>query len=321
MQTLSVTKYDQLSEREWARVADTARLHVLEITGKDCDIGIGRKFRGGKPYGWQISLRVYLPRKRKRVAKSKQIPARFQIRLKRGKRFVLVEIRSDVDSRSDFVPTGATVKLGSRIFSTGGLLRWREDGQTQWGFLTVAHEFDASSRRRTRVRVSETEVFDCELLFTASSNRNLDSAVMKILGDAPQIVEDLIDAGLIEHADPLPVSLLRTGEVKRAAIERKRGRTYPPGGSHPFIGEDVFPNGFLLGQRRLDDCIRVGQQDRNVFAPGTSGALWRFGRRAACMQAGGRAPDFEDGIGQPYAAMMTWVRGKLGRSVELVAGF
>ena len=312
---------EPFSSREWSRVADSARRQVKQITGKDCDIGIGRKFRSGRPYGWQVAIRVYLPRKRKQVAESKLIPSHFQIRLKRGKRFVLLKIRSDVDSRSDFRPTASVVRLGSRRFAAGALLRWLEDAEICWGFLTVAHEFDGTSRTFAAVRASSTQVFDCRLLDVAPENRNLDAAIMQIKGQPQEIVDDLIDAGLIDDPNPPPVSLQRVSAVKTAAIEHRSGRTYPPGASWRFKGEEVFPNGFLLGNRRLDDCIRVGQSQHGVFKAGTSGSMWKFGRRVSCLQAGGRRPNFEDGIGQPYSKIMKWVRQKLGRGAAIVSVF
>ena len=276
MRTITISRYSDLTSREWSRVIASAKRQVNRITEERCEIGLGRKFRGNQPYGWQIALRVYVSRKRKRVARSKRIPRHFHIRLRqRNGRYKIVRIRSDVDSRSDFIPTGGIARLGARRKATAGsLIRWRSSGTTKWGFLTVAHLLDNTSLKTTFVSVA-SKVFVCRLLRKAPVHSNLDVAIVEVrsVRGGEDIDDALIECNLMGTTRLTSVELLTTAQVERAVSARRNGRTFPPGKSHAFKCEEFFPDGFLLGGRRLDHCIRVRQSTANVFKQGTSGSF------------------------------------------------
>jgi hypothetical protein len=322
MQTLTIQRYGDLNQAQWRRVIRTAKRRVRQLTGQDCEIGLGRKYRGGRPCGWQIALRVYLPRKRTRVTPAKRIPNPFQIRLRgRDGRYVLLRIRSDVESLADFVPTCGRVRLGRRQAAAGFVLQWFDhQDRRQWGLATVAHLFDTTRRRLVSVRLDASTRFRCRLLADAPPRSGLDLAILQIIDPPPQhVAETLLERGVIERDPPAAVRLMPTRQVHRAALGHRRGRTFFPAGSAAFVGEEVFPDGFRLGKRRVDDCIRVVGAEPGAFSEGTSGAYWRFGRTPACLQLGGRAGRFREGIGQPFHRCRDWIREQLGRRARVVA--
>jgi hypothetical protein len=324
MKTVSITRYSQLTRQQWLRVVRTAKRQIRERTSQDCDIGLGRKFRNDRPYGWQIALRIYLPKKRKRVARSRLIPRHLEIRLKRNDgKFDLLRIRTDVESRSRFLPTGFNVKLSDRGRATTGVLfRWSDPGEpARWGLVTVAHLFDGTRRRTTSVRLDNRTRLSCRRLRTASRRSGLDAAALQIVGDAAETESLLIGCGLISDRRSAAIRPLTTRQVQQAAVGHRRGRTFPPGASHVFTGEEIFPDGFRLGERSLDSCVRVSQSTDDVFQKGTSGSYWRFGRRAACLQVGGRKPGWREGIGQPLAEILHWLRKRISDTVEIVSVF
>lgn len=321
MQTVTIHRYDQLTDAQWRRIATSAKRQVLAITGQISEIGIGKKYRDGRPSGHKVALRVYLQEKRKRVAKAKRIPAHFSIRLRRDdQKYELIRIRSDVESLGDYIPTGAVVSLGRRAAVAGFLLRWQDiDAATCWGFATVGHLFDGTSLRSATVRVSSSVKFQCRQFKSAPLRKHSDLALMEFIGRQDEIESKLIDGKLINARNQPGIKLMTVREVHKAAAEQRRGRTFSPEGDQSFIGEEVFPNGFLLGARRLSDCIRVGRSPTDTFRPGTSGSCWHFGNQVACMQVGGKATEFREGIGQPFQRFLPWIESVVGGSVEVVA--
>ena len=321
MPAVTIKRYDELTPDQWRRVVATAKRHVKTITGQSSEIVIGRKYSDGKPFGWQLALRVYLPRKRQRVAKAKRVPTHFQIRLKRSDgKFDLLVIRSDVESLGDYVPTSGSAKLGTRDAASGFLLRWNGiEGDIKWGFATVGHLYDDTSLRTGSIRINATTTFQCRRIKTAARGEHIDLAVMVIVGESGEIEEKLIRCELIKNNDPPPIDLMSVRQVHRAAMRHRRGRTFPPGDEQAFTGEEVFPDGFRLGSRILDDCIRVGRSADDTFRQGTSGSAWRFGDQAACMQVGGKLTEFREGIGQPFDRFLDWIRSAIGESAKVVA--
>ncbi|WP_182867891.1 hypothetical protein [Stieleria mannarensis] len=321
MSAVTIKRYDQLNADQWRRVAVTAKRHVKRITGQSSEIGIGQKYTAGRPTGRQLAIRVYLPQKCRRVAKTKRVPAHFEIRLKRSDgKFDRLRIRSDVESLGDYVPTGADVKLDDRTATTGFLLRWKtDDGEVRWGLATVAHLFDQTRLRIVSVRMNPTVTLRCRRLKTPPKREHLDLAVLEIVGDREEIEDKLRRCGLIESIDPPAIPLMSVRQVHRAVMGHRRGRTYPPDGDHAFTGEEVFPDGFQLGSRILDDCVRVGRCDVDTFCQGTSGSAWSISNQAACLQVGGKETDFREGIGQPFDLCLKWIRSSINAPVNVVA--
>lgn len=319
MRPVPITKYLQLTEKEWRVVATQVKKQVLEITGKECEIGLGRKYRNDRPYGWQIAIRVYLPVKRKRVAEAKLVPPHFILVLPgKGE----IRVRSDVDSLSKLVPTAAKVTRSGAVASTGVLVRWTDNRERHWGFLTVAHFFDETRRRNAEVRLgsSANSRFSCQRKRTA--DEPLDVVLLEIKGDTDEVEAKLIANDLICCTNPEELSVLSPKAVRRATSSHKAGRTFPQSGSRTFKGEEVLLDGFPIKDRRLDDCIRVVHNGRRkVFDEGTSGAHWRYGNDLACMQVGGKKPEFREGIGQPLQVLRTWMRRKVSSSAKIVAVF
>lgn len=321
MRTVTIQRYSELTDQQWKRVVASLKHQIRKITSQSSEIGIGRKYSAGKPSGWQVAIRVYLPQKRKRVSKTKQIPEHFLVRLRRDDgNYDLLKIRSDVESLSDYIPTSARVKLAGRRAVSGFLLRWKTaSGSVQWGFATVGHLFDRSSLRVASIRINSTTKFQCRHQASPSRGKHSDLAVLRIVGDLEEVQQKLMDCNLIHSADPPAIALMSVRQVHRATTDHSRGRTFSPRGVERFIGEEVFPDGFLLGTRRLNDCIRVGQSPISTFQQGTSGSCWRFGTKTACMQVGGKSPDFREGIGQPIERFLQWIRSAVGSSAKIVA--
>lgn len=321
MRTVTIQRYSELTDQQWKHVVASLKRQVRKITGQSSEIGIGRKYSDGKPSGWQVAIRVYLPQKRQRVSRAKQIPGHFHVKLRRADgKYDLLTIRSDVESLSDYLPTSAKVKLGRGRATSGFLLRWSPArGSVKWGFATVAHLFDQSSLRITSVRVDSTTKFQCRLAARSSARQRSDFSVLEIVGTQSEIEQKLLGCDLISTVNPPAITLMSVRQVHRSATDHQRGRSYTSDGDQRFVGEEIFPDGFRIGTRRLDDCIRVGQASAGTFQPGTSGADWRFGSRAACIQVGGKSPEFREGIGQPLQRFARWIRTAVDSSAKIVA--
>lgn len=321
MRTITIEHYDQLSRDQWRRLATTAKRHMVERTGQPCEIGIGRKVTDGQTTDCSTAVRVYLPHKRPRVPVRLRVPQPFEIRLRRKDgRYELVRVTSDVESLSAFVPTSLTVKAGGQQATAGLIVRWMDSrADPHWGFATVAHLFDTKPRRAATIRFNSRLRFRCRLHRTASRRTRNDLCVLRIVGDADETRKTLIDHGLINAQQTRPSDWLSVDEVHRCAISHTRGNACTPWSQFPCVGEEVFPNGFRIGTRRLDDCIRVGGAPPDSFQRGTSGSLWRFEGRFGCMQVGGKTPNFCEGIGQPIARYVDWFHKALGRDCEIVA--
>ena len=200
MKTTTIQRYSELSGDQWRRIAVSAKRHVRKLTGKSCEVGVGRKYRNGKPCGWQIALRIYLPTKRKRVAQSQRIPDHFHIRLRRTDgSYQLIRIRSDVESLRDYVPTKAKVRSGSGAAASGFLIKWNaRNNQRCWGFANVGHLFDNTSRRSASVRVDASTKFQCRRIKTAPQRERADIALLQIVGTS----DDRVGVKLLKSLSP-----------------------------------------------------------------------------------------------------------------------
>lgn len=318
MQTLTIDRYDDLTADQWRRVAATARKQVRRITGRSSEIGIGRKYRDGRPTDCNLAIRVYLPRKSSRVPRSERIPRSFHIRLRcRDGRYTQLRLQSDVESLVDYVPTVGRVDLDDRTATCGFLLRWTDRrGAKRWGFATVGHLFDRLSLRAATVRIGSV-LFRCQKFRSPPHRDRNDLCLLAIRGRPDWIENRLGDAGVVSSTLASGVDLMSVADVHAAAINQRRGRAIAFHGREDFVGEEVFPNGFRLGTRRLDDCIRVSCHNENAFRPGSSGAVWNMENKTACLQVGGRTPHFREGIGQPFSRYLRWLHNSLGLQTKV----
>jgi hypothetical protein len=320
MRTLTLTRYTDLTPDQWRRVAATTRRHVRRVCGVRCEVGIGRKWSSGRPRGNGVAIRVYLPDKQPRVPASCRVPDEFSIRLRRNDgRYELLQIPSDVDSLADLVPTAGSVALNNQSATTALVLRWVDHRRAiRWGFVTVAHLFDRRAPRAVSVRVRST-VFRCRRLRPPPRSDRNDVCILAVNGPGDRVEARLIDSGVLSPEGNRPVDLMSVRQVHRSVMNQEVGRTVSVDGSGRIVGEEVFPDGFRLGTRRVDDCVRVSAATENTFRPGTSGACWTFASRVACMQLGGRRPEFREGIGQPISRYLPWLRRTLGEQAAIVA--
>ncbi len=293
---------------------------MRRVCGVRCEVGIGRKWSSGRPRDNDIAIRVYLPNKKPRVPASGRVPDVFSIRLCRDDGgYDLLRIRSDVDSLADLVPTAGRVALNEPSATTAFILRWVDRRQAmRWGFATVAHLFARGAPRAVSVRVGST-MFRCRRLRPPPRGDRNDVCILAVNGPSDRVEARLIDCGVLPPEGNRPVDPMSVREVHWSAMNQEVGRTYSVDGSERIVGEEVFPDGFRLGTRRVDDCVRVSAATEGSFRPGTSGACWTFGNRAACMQLGGRQPEFREGIGQPLSRYLPWLRRTLGKQAAVVA--
>ena len=321
MRTLTISRYSDLSDDQSRRVAARAERRVKQITGKRCQIGIGPKYTGGRSTP-QLSVRVYLDQKLDRVAESRRLPDDFQIRLRRlDGRYDVVRIATDVEPLTDFVPTGVRAKHRDGEATTGWLVRWIEEDEVGWGFLVPAHFFAGTRLRNVTVRADRSTRFLCRRRATAQKRDRVDVAVVQIRGRQDEIETKLMATEWIDSLAPRRLKFASTRVVHRNAVRQRRGTMFAVKWNRAFTAEEIFPNGFRLGGRILDDCIRVGQARRETFRPGTSGSMWRLSADVACLQVGGRQPDFREGIGQPIDRISRWFRERFGDQARLVAAF
>ncbi|MEM0924947.1 MAG: hypothetical protein AAGJ83_02825 [Planctomycetota bacterium] len=321
MRTLTISKYSDLTDEQWRRVAATAVRRVKQITGERCQIGIGPKYTRGRSTS-RLSVRVYLDRKLDRVAVRKRLPEHFRLRLRRPDgRYDVIHIATDVEPLTDFVPTGARVRHRDGEATTGLLVRWIEADEVGWGFLVPAHFFAGTRLCSVTVRADRSTRFLCRRRATARKRDRVDVAVLQIRGKRDEIESKLMATEWIKSLAPRGLKFVSTRVVHRNAVRQRRGTTFAVKWNRAFTAEEVFPNGFRLGERLLDDCIRVGRARKETFRPGTSGSMWRLSTDVACLQVGGRQPEFREGIGQPIDRISRWFRSRFGDQAHLVAAF
>ncbi|WP_417375655.1 hypothetical protein [Gimesia maris] len=323
MKTISVHRYSDLKKWQWLRVISTIKKQVKEIAGEDCYVGIGRKYRQDKAYGWQIAARIYLQRKRKRVTAKKRIPPSFHVRLQRNDGgYDTIKIRSDVESA--FNQTGRRIALLNA--TTGYLVRWIDENNfRRWGFITVAHIFDDTQIRSVSIQISNSVRVDCQVRAVSGAQSGIDAAILEIRqqqgGGHPETA--LHSAGLITNTNPPKISTLTTPQIQSLSLSRSNGCTYPPVRKFNFECEnEQFPYGVPLGRRTLQNCIVVRQENADVFKVGTSGSLWTINGFPACMQVGGRPNNYDVGLGQSFHFIAPWIKSALRAiSIKLVRAF
>lgn len=325
---------------QWSRIANSIRRNCQHTTGQDCQVAIGIKETGGQLQPGFPVARIYLPKKRGRVSQNRRLADEIEVRLKtKPGSYQRICLGIDVDCLASF-EANAKRRHSSQSNSVGnnglgdanltvrtdspvradGIVQWLDDaGQRHWGIITVAHLFDQIRQRTLSIRLAPRLRVRCQRLIKGSKRSGYDVAILWIRQPSAMILDRLEQwtcqandnrAGLEFSQCDLLAPPLSTAALIQAIDERISGKTFGTSPAAPFTPTEFFPNGVVVSGRKLAHCVKVHGQRRNVFPPGTSGALWTLGDHWACMQAASKQPDSQIGLGQPLDQLLSWLRNR-----------
>jgi hypothetical protein len=259
----------------------------------------------------------YVRRKCCPRAKVDRIPPRLAFRLKRGSRFVQIELATDVI----LIGTRRVRATGERIShadyrgrgTTGGVVAWKVANQSpwQWGVLTVGHLFHGVSslpEPNARVQIGDAAagpIAGTLLVCSRPSDRpSVDAALVAVerslLVSAQLIPDQVSTAGKRIR----PISVLKhdrgaTGFTfpERVTLDFRVVRFLPISDMVPALGSLSFVS------------EAIGQP--GTFGVGRSGSLWAIQRQAAALQHGGLPWQFARGWGQSLEYVLAWCAEQL----------
>jgi hypothetical protein len=319
----TIESLDRLSTDELARVRQTLfDRYDVGSRGNIVEIGFGVAQRSGKLDPIRPNaICFYVTNKRLPRLKVDRIPSRELVRVKRGHRFVLVSLATDVievDRRAAQL-TGRGVRhvTDDTHARAGAILAWRfnSSGRFAWGVLTVGHLFwdrDAvpESTNDVRIRANGNRQIKGRLMLRSLPESGVDAAIVLVARTA------LVEGGLMRASTSVGGKSVRSVE-KLSGDTMKLGTTLP--GSRP-IGFQVLrylPEFSLIRSLGpIQHALDVRSNAPGTFRTGTSGSPWIIARQAACQQFAGwqsehSSQNYIGGIGQSLQTILTWCRDEL----------
>lgn len=322
-----------LTEDELRRVHHTlsARFGV-ETRGNVLEIGFGiAEKRGELDASRADAFIFYVSRKRSPRAKRDRIPKIHGVRIKRQRRFILLELPTDVvlfDSRQTPL-TGRQISHGAsprRFATAGAVVLWRVGftGPFHWCVTTAGHHF--WDRRgvpehspQVTVRCDLEQRISGRLILRSLPADGVDIALVEVSRT------DLIHCGLIPSSTPVHGQRLRSiSDIRRD--ELRSGTTHPESLVIRFEVTQFFYEFKLVPELGiLFDVLKVRSPVNNAFKQGRSGTLWIIDRQAACHQSIGWSTSdprrtFVDGAGQSLHYALRWVQSQLAAQHQTIRG-
>ena len=259
----------------------------------------------------------YVTRKCTPRAKRDRIPKPLEVRLKRGSRFVLVRLPTDVvvlEDRSDLVLTGREITHLSRapVATASAVLVWRVAGEYffRWGVVSVGHLF--WSRRtvpETAPQVAvqiDGEQLTGRLLLRTRPKDGVDIALAQIeLDDLKRSI------GFRPRTAAKPIRSINDLKDDRG----KRGTSKPRDSAIGFRVLRYFPQFRSVPQiGTLFHILTVESGTSGAFKMGRSGSQWNISRQVACHQIfawenGG----FRRSGGQSMHYALRWLQTELAK--------
>lgn len=315
-----------LNADELRRIRETLfdRYHI-GTRGNIVEVGFGvAELAGQLDRQRTDSICFYVTRKCVPRAKVDRIPHQIDVRVKRDRQYVLVQLPSDVIeiSRSAIQLTGRRLRHVSNPAhaTAGAIVIWRFTGQRQfaYGVLTVGHLF---WHRQTvpeqaddvRIRVQRNREILGRLVLRAQPDEGVDAAIVLSSRQA------LIAGGVLSELASRRGKRIRT--VDQLISDRlQTGLTLPRGDPIPFVVLRYLPEFNLISELGpIMHALDVRSVAPGTYRDGTSGAPWIIQRQAACQQFAGwkssdPAQDYVRGTGQSLATILRWCRRRLAKT-------
>ncbi len=284
-----------LTPAELARVRETlATRFGLGRRGNILEIGFGMATVRGRPDPRRgDAICFYVRHKRMPRAKRDRIPPTVDVRLKRGPRFVLVRLPSDVVSVGPRTirPTGRRIRHLSRPRESavaGCVVAWNTEPQQRlsWGIITVGHLFhqrrrlpEGQKKVRLQVARSPTREISGTLLARSTSNdgSRVDAALVQVVRDT------------LERVGLLPRDASTAGKVVRSVAELPTdggvpGVSLPERRRIPLVVQRYLPTCRLVPELGpLADAIDVISDESQAFGGGA---------REVCGSSAARPPPY-----------------------------
>lgn len=311
-----ITSLDELTHCELSRIRETlvARFKVSARSNiRDVSFGIAER-SGALDESRSNCVLFFVKTKKKRPSASSRVPRKVQVRVRRGKQFVCVELDSDI------VPFGGRAKLtGKRIFfrgrsrnsgTAGCVAIWKRVGthRFRWGVLTVSHIMPSDHgvpEQGTSVLLTGPLARQQGRLVALSLGTGLDAALVEVSR------AQLVETGVISQTQSTRGLKIRDRDTL-ATDRGAKGFTRPISGALP-ITVQAFTSEFTMLEDEigvLTDVVQVSSK-RGAFVKGTSGSLWSVKRQVACMQFG-QIGNSSRGLGQPIAEIVEWAAKTVG---------
>lgn len=259
----------------------------------------------------------YVRHKRTPRARVDRIPKKIEIRLRRGKRWVLVCMPTDVIDLGPrkIRPTGRMIKhvSGNDSGTAGCIVAWKLPGERllTWGVLSVGHVFShvvrvPQTQQRVLIESATTPVhlFRGTLLARSKPRDGIDAALV------------LVKRATLVRAQLMPENVSTGGKRVRPveSLETDRtnpGFTFPQETKIPFVvGRYLVVSDILPELGSVRNVIEANARG-GAFAKGSSGSLWAVERQVACLQHGGLSPLFSRGWGQSLETILAWIVAKI----------
>lgn len=252
----------------------------------------------------------FVHEKKPGVSATERIPRSVRVRLKRGRRFCVVELPTDVVETAPLALTALRLETYHQRLTAGVLLTWDnpEKGDRSWGLATAGHAFPPLESMSAIDRQVTVELPGALLAGTvigrSSRAGRIDAAIVEVRRG------DLLQAGLIDSA------AAREPVVPRPFFElaselNQLGRTLRVDGPHDFRVHAYLPSLRAPGLGLLEHIVSAVAAESGVFEPGSSGAAWEIAGEPSCMQLAGRVPLFQQGFGQALETIIAWADGHL----------
>lgn len=314
----------ELTPEEWGRVHKTLmdRQRRLGDPGFRF-IGFGVRRRGGRiEAGATIVVKYYFVRKKsQRLPSGWRVPPEVRVRLKRGRRFISLQLPTDVEVAGRIL--ASALNLHAEQSCTGGVLvRWRVSAQQLFlGVLTVGHAL----RTRTGGGIVQVQVRNRSRsafgqLYAVARAHTCDAAVIKI--DYADLCTLLADStGYLKRNTVIAVPLSE-------AIVAAKGTTGRSFNTHENVAFKLisyvpqFRPGPSDTLPPLSHLLHVETTADRGFQPGTSGSAWTLGGNPVAIQVGGNASNqYREGYGQVLEYIMDWTRTDVHRSCKIAHVF
>jgi len=321
----TIASLDQLSVGELARIRRTLiDRYDVGHRGNIIEIGFGAAEKNGaidpqrSDAIWFFVTQNRIPR-----ARADRVPAVEQVRVKRGRRFVSVELPTDVleIDLSGAVLTGRRIEheQGDSYATAGTIIAWRFDDEYQfhYGVLTVGHLFWDRDQvpeptAGVVVRGARNRRIQGRLVLRSLPGESVDTALVEVVRQA-LVTGGLLAAGASSRGKRVrSLANLMTDSLRA-------GVTFPRRIPVPFLVLRYLPEFSLISELgTIDHVLDVRSQIAGAFGEGTSGAAWIIARQAACIQfAGWRSnragKHYLRGNGQALETTLDWCRTELAK--------
>jgi hypothetical protein len=320
-----ILSLEQLSSDELARIRRTLwNRYQIGRRGSIVEVGFGAaEWAGDIDPRRNEAICFYVTDKRLPHRRADRIPSDEQVRVKRGRRFVLVTLPTDVIQidRRQIQRSGRRIEHGkaSRHATAGAIVAWRfrPRGRFAWGVLTVGHLFWdqdqlPAEQDSVRMAVAGNRQIRGRLVLRSPPHAAVDAAIVLVAREA------LVAGGVLSASARTRGKRVRS--VNQLSNDTLRsGLTVPRSVPREFTVLRYLPEFALIDDfGPLEHALDVRSPVAGTFRPGTSGAAWIIARQSACQQfaswaTAGSPQNYTRGIGQSVASVLAWCRIELAK--------